>query len=182
MCADNHCAEPEPKARSYTWQGHDYPHLFPVERLNDVAMTLHESVRLSLNVSDSVAEQEWRQSTVMPDIGHGRVRLGPDHHIFVVAHLHQTHCLRVFQHALLGTPAVIGESDGSPEHFNHCLDYLRRTFLCAADDTLERGDFLARNLEVDRIGDTLVCEDWEKVYASMGQNYEEWTEWSREWN
>ena len=54
--------------------------------------------------------------------------------------------------------------------------------LCQAADTLELGDFMERDFENDRVGDTVVCSDWSQVYNGLDDNYRNWTEWAREWN
>jgi hypothetical protein len=166
----------------YTYVGLDYPSTYPVGLLETVAMTLHESVRLAVNTTDGVADKEWRETTLMIDSGHGRLRLGPAKHIFITTHYHQMHCLRVFQHALLGIRSEVDESHSGAEHVNHCLDYLRQTILCTGNDSLEAGDFMARDWEMERLGGTLLCRDWDKLYKDMGTNFADWNDWARQWN
>ncbi|KIJ64929.1 hypothetical protein HYDPIDRAFT_65502, partial [Hydnomerulius pinastri MD-312] len=60
------------------------------------------------------------------------------------------------------------------EHLHHCFNYLRQTFLCESADTLELGDFMQRDFENERVGDTLVCHDWEQVYTALDENHQEW--------
>lgn len=68
------------------------------------------------------------------------------------------------------------------EHYGHCLNYLRQTLLCDANGSLEEGDFIERDPEVDRVGDTMVCQDWEKLYKVMNENDEDYARWRKEWN
>jgi hypothetical protein len=61
------------------------------------------------------------------------------------------------------------------EHVNHCLGYLRLMALCAADTTLEIGDFTTK-------GDsgfwspeaTYTCADTDVIYKWMENNYGHW--------
>ncbi|THH21428.1 hypothetical protein EW146_g150 [Bondarzewia mesenterica] len=161
----------------YTYAGDDYPLYYPIDRLDTIAMTLHESIHFALNSTDSVAHKEWTTISVYPE-GFGRARLGPEHRLFVVSFYHQMHCLRQIQLGLLSRDDPIA----NPHHIQHCLNYLRQTFLCGAADSLEKGDFMKRNYEKDRVGDTLVCRDWEKVYGELGENYERWLGWREKWN
>lgn len=102
--------------------------------------------------------------------GAGRTRLGSDHRSFLVTFYHQYHCLRRIQLALLDR----ADTDANSHHIRHCLNYLRQTFLCEAAETLEAGDFMQRDFQSDRQGDTLVCRDWEVVHKIMDKNFEDW--------
>lgn len=145
--------------------------------LDTVAMTLQESVRFDLNASDPIADKEWELLSVIPE-GFGRTRLGPEYRLFVITVYHQMHCLRKIQVGLLERDDPIS----THHHVLHCLNYLRQLFLCAAADSLEEGDFLEKNYEVDRVGDQLVCQDWERVYDVLDENYENWLDWRGQWN
>jgi hypothetical protein len=142
-------------------------------------MTLQESTHFALNLSDPVAEQEWELLVSNPK-GFGRTRLGPDHmhRVFVMTNYHQFHCLRKIEVGLLNRSHHIS----TPHHVQHCLNYLRQGFLCSATDSVEEGDFMEKNFEVDRVGDTLVCQDWERVYDTLDDNYKEWLGWMSKWN
>ncbi|KAJ6609694.1 hypothetical protein B0H10DRAFT_472626 [Mycena sp. CBHHK59/15] len=141
-------------------------------------MTLYQSVRFSLDPTDAVANlSEW--ATIGENLkGFGRTRLGPDHRVFVLTFYHQFHCLRKIQVALIDR----NDSISTAHHFQHCLNYLRQTFLCSAADMLEEGDFMAKDWDEDRQGDLLVCKDWRKVYDVLDTKYEEWVRWKMEWN
>ena len=140
--------------------------------LDPVAMTLHESVRFALgDGSDNAVDKTWGTLFANPP-GIGRVHLGEDDRIFAATFIHQLHCIReltrAFHHPRSNLVSV--------EHQHHCLSYLRQTLLCDAADTLEEGDFMMRDFEVDRVGDMAVCWDWTKVYDVMGRSYWEWKE------
>lgn len=137
-------------------------------------MTLQESVHFNVNLSDTASNLEWKSISLHPD-GFGRTRLGPDHRIFVVTVFHQLHCLQILHSALDG-------NIDSTHHIQHCLDYLRQTFLCEAADNLERGDFMRRDYARERVADTLTCRDWEKVYRALDEDAARWEEWSLRWN
>ncbi|EPT00049.1 hypothetical protein FOMPIDRAFT_1123480 [Fomitopsis schrenkii] len=155
----------------------DYPQL-PVGPLDYVTMTFHESVHFALsNRSDSAINAEWSSLASHPD-GFGRTRLGPDHNLYVLTFYHQLHCLWKYQQSWVNRSDPIA----SPHHVLHCLNYLRQTFLCEASDILETGDFMKRDFEVDRVGDTVVCQDWGRVYEYLDDAYAEWTSWRAQWN
>lgn len=130
-------------------------------------MTLQETIHLDHN--DSVSSAEWDLLETIPK-GYGRARLGPEHRIFLVSMFHQLHCLRSME----GTLGRKERSKDDAEHYGHCLNYLRQTLLCDANTSLEDGDSLAAT---GRVHDTMVCDDWEKVYEMMDQNAEIYEMW-----
>ncbi|KAH9834558.1 uncharacterized protein C8Q71DRAFT_147219 [Rhodofomes roseus] len=164
-------------SRPYSYLGDDYPLDYPLGDLDAVAMTLQESVHFTLNGSDPVVTAEWESIAAHPD-GFGRTRLGPDHRLFVMTFYHQLHCIWKFQQALVDR----NDPTASEHHVQHCLNYLRQTFMCEAADSVEEGDFMTRDFEQDRIGDTLVCRDWGKVYDVLDEAYAGWEQWSKKWN
>ncbi|KAJ7217068.1 hypothetical protein GGX14DRAFT_533680 [Mycena pura] len=155
----------------------DYPLEYPIGALDPVAMTLHESVHFALNASDAVAADEWVLISSVPK-GIGRTRLGPTQRVYVVTVAHQLHCLRRIHIALLNREDPLANSG----HIHHCLNYLRQTLLCEAADTLERGDFMERDYELERISDTLLCRDWDRVFEILDGKYDEWITWREAWN
>ncbi|TFK68842.1 hypothetical protein BDN72DRAFT_841320 [Pluteus cervinus] len=157
--------------REYSYVGQDYPLEYPMGELDIVAMTLQESVRFELNTNNPLLESEWGTITNYPK-GWGRVHLGPDDRVFNVVFYHQLHCVRQLQRAILDRNNTIAPR----EHVGHCLNYLRQTFLCEANPSLEEGDFWERDYEVDRLGDTLVCKDWTKAYEELEKNFERWAD------
>lgn len=162
---------------AYSYVGHDYPLELPVGHMDIVAMTLQETVHYSLNLSDPVSNAEWES---IPDsiAGFGRTRLGPDYRLFVVTMHHQLHCLRYIQLALFDPT----DPEANMGHVHHCLNYLRQTLLCEANESIEEGDFLERDFDKDRLGDTLICLDWESVYDDLDSRFEDWKDWRNKWN
>lgn len=141
-----------------------------------VGMVLQESVHFNTNLSDPASNSEWKSLTTHPD-GFGRTRLGPDHRLFVVTMFHQLHCLWVLHSGLDGNTTTV-----PPHHVQHCLDYLRQTFLCEAADSLETGDFMQHDFSKGRISDVLVCRDWEAVYQALDGDAARWEAWNSRWN
>ena len=144
--------------------GNDFPTTLPIT-LEVVEMSFYDSVRYSVHGNDS--QQEWVSTDPRSQ---GFVRLGPEARAFSVSMFHQLHCLMAINRALLGTQEESQEAYG---HVQHCLQYLRQFFMCAADTTLEPGDFLqlpfGRNKEgvlFDR-----ECKDWSAVYSFADENH-----------
>ncbi|KAJ7484284.1 hypothetical protein FB451DRAFT_1554849 [Mycena latifolia] len=157
---------------TYSYIGRDYPPRYPIISLDTVAMPLHESVHFSLNASDPMAANEWFLYSSIPK-GIGRTRLGAQQRVFELTVSHQMHCLRRIYLAFVNRE----DERAGPEHVNHCLNYLRQTLLCEGADMLERGDFMERDYDVDQIGDTLVCQDWERAFEFFDEKYAEWQAW-----
>jgi len=156
----------------YSYHGIDYPFHLPLDSdiTNDpVALTLHETVHVQFNATEVLV-------TAPKELG--RTRLGPDYRVFTLVFWHHVHCLSSIQKVLNDR----NDTNTGYEHLHHCFNYLRQTLLCQAVDTLEFGDFMERDFENDRVGDTLVCRDWQKVYTTMDVNYRSWTEWEKDWN
>lgn len=150
--------------------GHDYPIMLDLGDLDPVAMTLQESVRFELgDGTDESVDKTWGTLFANPP-GLGRVHFGENERILTATFVHQLHCVRELARAFHSPKSNLV----TVEHQQHCLTYLRQTFLCEAADTLEEGDFMQRDFDVDRIGGTAVCWDWERVYELMGTNYHEW--------
>lgn len=176
-CPQLHAPLFKRSAGAYSYQNADYPFKLSLEVKDPVALTLHESIHFALNNSDSIATQEWVNLVSWPE-GLGRVRLGPQHRVFLLSMYHQLHCLWSISMSLSDTehPFVDGH------HLQHCLHYLRQTFLCEAADSLEAGDFLSHEYPDHRVQDTLVCRDWEALYRQLEGNYEDWLRWNENWN
>ncbi|KAK0499927.1 hypothetical protein EDD18DRAFT_807931 [Armillaria luteobubalina] len=162
----------------YSYIGGDFPLYYPLVgpslNMDPVALTFRESVRFEYNKTDQVAFDEWY--SILKAMNFGRVRLGPDNRVFTPVHYHEMHCVRILHIALLN-PA----HEGMPKHVKHCLNYLRQWLLCEATDAVERGDFLERDYEsdADMVGETRICQDWERVYADMDGNRERWLEFKK---
>ncbi|KDQ31840.1 hypothetical protein PLEOSDRAFT_1100367 [Pleurotus ostreatus PC15] len=162
---------------AYSYMGMNYPLIYPIRELDPVAMTLQETVRFGFNASDPIEGQEWDMINAIPR-GIGRTRLGPDHRAFVLTFLHQMHCVRRIQYALLNR----NDTMASAGHVSHCLNYLRQTILCEAADSVEKGDFMEIDYEEERVGETLVCRDWETAISIFDERYEDWVKWRNTWN
>ncbi|KAF8997014.1 hypothetical protein BDQ17DRAFT_1249125, partial [Cyathus striatus] len=146
-----------------SYYGRDYPLELPLET-NQVSMTFQESIHFRLIPNDTTTRDVWRTLLNQPR-GLGRIWLGENHRMFVVAFYHELHCVWVIQQALVN---LASKND---EHVAHCLNYLRQSFLCDADDSLEEGDFMLRDFEMDRVADTVVCRDWEDVFSVMTESF-----------
>ncbi|GJE91772.1 hypothetical protein PsYK624_079230 [Phanerochaete sordida] len=139
---------------------------FP-EEVGCAELTFQETSRYAVDAPESHAE--W--TLLWPSWSHaGFVRLGPAHRKLQVALYHELHCVHVLANALARTMGA----DEPRGHIAHCFDYLRRTFLCAADTALEPGDFLARDYARHPVGVTRACRDWSAVMGATEQNYRVW--------
>ena len=146
------------------WRGHDFPeHLplpFEVER---VPVTVEESVHYPpLGAS---VDEEWL-SIASPSYGY--IRLGPEDRTFVITMFHELHCLRMINRAF---SKMVGANVG---HIKHCLNYIRQGILCDPDLTLEPGNFEERDFEVERVGGTHMCLNWDPLYEWVDENYFGW--------
>ena len=153
--------------------GDDWPPFSPLLTLErSVEMVVEESVHYI--AGDGLgAKDEWRYQR---GFGFdGAARLGANNRTFAVSLYHQTHCL-LYLHAQLTDRANANDNDdgGRFAHHQHCLNYLRQQALCHPDLTLEWGDFARRDFEVDRVGETHVCRDFETAWDD---NTEKWLEW-----
>lgn len=136
-----------------------------------VEMTFQEASRFGLNDEDSKANWE---TLFTNQFGIGFQHLGPFHHRFISGAYHSLHCVYSMQRDF-DKPGHIAHPS---HHFEHCLMYLRQIFLCSADMTLESGDFMARNLTTDRVGDTRRCRDWSTVATWVDENFREWADYN----
>ncbi|KAJ6490180.1 hypothetical protein DFH09DRAFT_947967, partial [Mycena vulgaris] len=146
----------------------DYPVELRIEKIGAVELGFQETVRFDLNASDDISDKEWHT------LYGGRpytVHLGPDQRIFVLSFYHQLHCLRAMQFALLHAEPY------TPEHVQHCLNYLRQHLLCAADDDLEAGDFLEWDFGAGLLETSRVCRDWERVNQVVDINLVDFRRW-----
>lgn len=145
------------------FQDDDYAPFLPVPLGPPVAMDLEESVHYSL---DDWSDDEWLSS--LPN-GQGAYRVvtedGPM--VLTLAAFHQLHCLRMFRKDMVSQTTNLG-------HSHHCLNYLRQSFLCEADTTLEPKEFFTKNSTHYHNYPTRVCRDWTVFYNVMEDNYREW--------
>ncbi|KAH9979596.1 hypothetical protein BGW80DRAFT_606136 [Lactifluus volemus] len=146
--------------------GDDWPPFFPLTLERKIEMVVEESVHF--NVGGPGAADEWQYQRGFGFDGAGRV--GHQNRTFAVSLYHQEHCL-VYLHAQLTATATDRRRFS---HHQHCLNYLRQQALCHPDLTLEPGDFATRELEVDRVGQTHTCRDFETAWD---RNTENWLGW-----
>lgn len=149
--------------------GEDYPTWYELD-IGSVEMTFEETVHYPLHGPH--ADAEWDTLRRM-DSHHGYIRLGPDKRVLAIAMFHELHCVNTLRKALVER----SHQEASDHHVQHCLNYLRQFFLCAADSTLEPYDFMDRDFKIDTVGVTRQCRDWSVVYAETQRNYVEWQAW-----
>jgi hypothetical protein len=134
-------------------------------------MTFGESVHYG-DARDPLANAEWHSMRPTDHLGY--VRLGPDHRLFTVSLFHSLHCLDIIQHGIINQTQLV---DGySPHHFQHCMNYLRQLFLCAADATLEPIDFRPSNRSFYSPPFDRQCRDWSAVYDVVHDYHTAWIE------
>ena len=121
-------------------------------------MTLQESVHYGGNGSDITAAYPR---------GAGRAIMGPDNRELLVSFYHQLHCIGELQLGLFDRDS----KEATPHHMKHCLDYLRQTILCDAQDTLEEGDFMRMNFKTQRIAGDVACWDWRLIYEDLEHDW-----------
>ncbi|TFY62664.1 hypothetical protein EVG20_g6623 [Dentipellis fragilis] len=154
----------------YSYQGDNYPIMFPLDFGQAVRMVMEESVHYG--VDDQGSLDEWLQ---IPPYGGGVFRVGPKQRSFAMSMFHRVHCLRYIRSALM----EVGLGEG---HLQHCLVSLSQMSLCRSDLTLEPGDFTTRNFTEDAVGATHVCRDWEAVYRMATENWKFWYKYADEHN
>lgn len=153
--------------------GDDWPPFSPLMLERSIEMVVEESVHYV--AGGSGGKEEWRYQR---GFGFdGAARLGANNRTFAVSLYHQEHCL-LYLHAQLTDRA--NNDDGRFAHHQHCLNYLRQQALCHPDLTLERGDFATRDFEVDRVGETHVCRDFETAWDDNTMRWLEWYHFLKE--
>ncbi|KAF8870906.1 hypothetical protein CPB84DRAFT_826867 [Gymnopilus junonius] len=151
------------RQRSCTYLDDDYPIEAPIDHLDWVAMTMFEGTHFQLNASDHVSDKEWRTIYSGPYTLH----LGSEKRIFLIALYHETHCLRAMEYVFLHPES----SAYTPQHIQHCLNYLRQHFLCVADDQLEEDDFLHWDLRTGSVYvDDKLCRGWDRVSTAASDD------------
>ncbi|KAK7001629.1 hypothetical protein R3P38DRAFT_3216502 [Favolaschia claudopus] len=130
---------------------------------------LRETTRFDMDLSSNISLKEWETLSVHPFVVH----LGANRRAFTVAYYHQWHCVHV-----LSLTFLRGEYKRlTNEHVQHCLNYLRQSFLCLSDDSLEPGDFMSAHMNV--FGGNVVCRNWEEVDFFVDRNLKDWMEWNK---
>ncbi|KAJ7817844.1 hypothetical protein B0H14DRAFT_2520811 [Mycena olivaceomarginata] len=146
----------------------NYPFELPLE-FDAVGMTLlRNTTRFEMNLSSNISLKEWETLSIHPFVVH----LGANGRAFSVAYYHQWHCVHVLTLTFLR-----GEYKRlTNEHVQHCLNYLRQSFLCMSDDSLELGDSMAARGDI--FGGVGICRDWEKVNELVDINLADWLKWN----
>jgi len=165
------------ETQNFSYVGSDYPVEYPISKLDTVGMILQETIHYSVDTTADwqIQDEEWMALLKQPE-GVGYTHLGEEHRLFLVTFHHQLHCVHQLQLALAG---VIARDQ---VHIRHCFNYLRQTLLCTSADMLEEGDFMMKDYTYDRIGDALVCKDWERLYNALDEDDREWMKWRADWD
>lgn len=166
---------------TYSYIGNDHPISLPIS-LDNVAMPLYESVQLNMNSTDLVAAKAWDHLAVIPRSDFIGLRLGPTHQMLDITIYHQLHCLSLIYRALLDFNDPEWLLIANDHHVLHCFGYLRQGMLCQASDTLEKGDFMEKDFERERVGETLICKDWEQLSKEINYQNSLWESWKQHWN
>lgn len=139
----------------------------PDRELKTVEMTFSESARFGLSSDESKAN--WN-TLWTNQVGIGYQHPGPFQFRAITGMYHTMHCVNQMQIWF-----DIPKHDQEPsEHFIHCIHLLKEIFLCNADMTLEKGDFMKRNHTTDRVGETRQCRDWSQVNTLLATEFDEW--------
>lgn len=155
------------------------PHPVSLDDLDPVLIRLQPSVHFSVlnnNTTDPYSSDRWSTLIDHPR-GIGRVHLGPEERLFNLAFYHQLHCVYVLYRGMTDDMPLSEDSYANKGHVQHCLNYLRQTFLCNADVNLEEGDFVEEVLSgKEGRGEEklLKCRDWEAVYRMMDEDFDRW--------
>ncbi|KAL1949049.1 hypothetical protein VTO73DRAFT_10855 [Trametes versicolor] len=141
-----------PTSTPYSYAGDDFPTNLPLP-LAPVGLVLADGAPHFALAADA----EWE--TIFP-ANDGFTALGPANRTFLVAVVHQMHCLDVLRVGF----AMRGRAEHAG-HVQHCLRYLRQALLCHADTALEpavpvrngRGEWVHA---ADGEGTVRRCRDW----------------------
>ncbi|KAI9439097.1 hypothetical protein H4582DRAFT_2075755 [Lactarius indigo] len=134
--------------KEHSLLGDDWPPYFPLTLERKVEMVVEESVHYA--VGGPGAEDEWWYERGI------RVRRRGTHRRQQPDQLTN----RTNKHRF--------------PHHQHCLNYLRQQALCHPDLTLEPGDFATRDFEVDRVGQTHTCRDFDTAWDYSARNWLDW--------
>jgi hypothetical protein len=116
--------------------------------------------------------------------GGGYAQLGPSSRVFGASMFHEVrlintrqwlqapaHCVTLQLHCLRVLNLAFGLHPLAPrEHVQHCLGYLRSTTLCAADTTVEFGDFAIQQTGFGDEDSEYTCADTDAIYRWMAAN------------
>ncbi|KAH8116700.1 hypothetical protein DFH11DRAFT_1724666 [Phellopilus nigrolimitatus] len=179
------------ESNAYSYVGDDYPEHLPLPP-RPAAPVSFSLAADAFPITGPGAEEQW--ASIYPP-GYGFVRVGASARLLCVAQFHQLHCVDKMR-LYLADPRGAGAHLGFA-HQQHCMNYLRQLFLCAADRTLEPlapledsaisvgmdGSMeLAERLDMTmRSGPGVVhmCGDSKALYDFVGDNY---VSWKATWN
>ncbi|PYI07695.1 hypothetical protein BO78DRAFT_428817 [Aspergillus sclerotiicarbonarius CBS 121057] len=105
----------------------------------------HEHTKSLLSLSQQIPNHGFISITEHPNTN---PQTQPQTQFFGISMFHQLHCLDMIRDSINST--MQSGSEGHPHadhtrsyrdmHVGHCLDYLVQAIICAADDTIERGE------------------------------------------
>ncbi|KAF5353570.1 hypothetical protein D9757_013706 [Collybiopsis confluens] len=133
--------------------------------IGNVILPFEETVHYG--TGDSVSRDEWFWG--FPQ-GGGWALSGDSFETGYFSMYHELHCLE----------AIAIKPWEEPGHTGHCLTIMRQSALCEPDLTLERGDFVKRDFELDREGPTRMCKDWEAVRTMATRKWNLWEQRRKE--
>jgi len=149
---------------TWTYIGDDFPQAWDIGALDNVYLTLENTIHYALDTPLGAAE--W--NTTLPSGGHLLHFTGSDEP-FSISMFHQLRCLNIIRQGLV--EFRFHDRQKSPERIvEQCMDYIKQMVLCRADVRLES----ARNPTGPRIAVsdvTHTCRDWSKVYTAAEDNY-----------
>ncbi|TFK53106.1 hypothetical protein OE88DRAFT_1627143 [Heliocybe sulcata] len=155
--------------RSKAYLAHDYPESLPMDELEDVFLSVEDTVHYQITSSDSPTE--W--GSLFPP-GEGFVHMGAQDRPFCISMFHQLHCLNNLKKAVVADQLSPGQS----RHLDHCINYLRESVLCHPSLRLEpRSVHLLERYGikgVDGLGLVHECRDWQAVYEAAAENFSSW--------
>ncbi|EDR06667.1 uncharacterized protein LACBIDRAFT_299713 [Laccaria bicolor S238N-H82] len=150
--------------REYLYEGSDYPQRWDILPLENVQITIENSVHFALD--SPLGGLEW--NSTLPS-GGGFLYLGENLEQFSISTFHQLRCLDIVRQGL-----VKFRNEGRRRTPNalvhHCMNYLRQMILCRSDLRLEHGRHLLRGIAVSDVTHS-TCKDWGPVFKAAEDNY-----------
>ncbi|THU88502.1 hypothetical protein K435DRAFT_830537 [Dendrothele bispora CBS 962.96] len=146
----------------YSYRGSDFPPRHPFLHLIPAAMTLQRSTRYAFDFPHNITYQEW-ETLVDHPAGYGRVHLGSQKRMFLMAFYHQLHCVRELYRGIYD----IHDTSATFSHVDHCIH---------AAASLEEGDFMELP---ESTGADLFCWDWEAIYQGINASWMAFESWKK---
>ncbi|KAJ7039529.1 hypothetical protein C8F04DRAFT_293453 [Mycena alexandri] len=148
-------------APTYSYEGEDYPRAWPIPMAGPVLMPLENTVRYAINSPD--AEQEWDALTP----GDGMIHLGEQRRPFSISMFHQLRCISILRKEMLSAQKT-GVVKPDSQLNQHCINYMRQMFFCAADTVLDV--VLGPISHPLVVPEFFTCKNWEMVYDAVEKN------------